>query len=271
MNDDDETREILEKVAAGELDPSAAAQLLEERASGQVAPYQAEPVEGRALPSMPEINRLLVRATSRRVRVIGDPSVSTVAIEGPHTIRRDGTTLMVTGETEFVPTDNAFTLLAGGRWREMADRVQAGFGQNLELRVRIRPDLPLGVEVIAGSLEVDGARAVDHVRMTAGSLRLRGAEAPIDLLMQAGSAQVDMVQTHGQSRLRCESGALQLTLGDGTDARVRSDVQLGRLSVVPEPKDRHRDVVVGLGAAEIDLEVVMGAVTLKTPDRGDMR
>ncbi len=125
--------------------------------------------------------------------------------------------------------------------------------------------------MIAGSLEVDGARALDHVRVTAGSLRVRGAQEPVDVLVQAGSAQVNMVQTHGQSRLRCESGSLQLTLEEGSDAKVHSDVQLGRLTVEPEPKDRNRDVVVGLGAAEIDVEVVMGAVNLKTPDRGDMR
>jgi hypothetical protein len=230
-------------------------------------------VEGTTLPAPPEIHRVLVRATSRRVRVVGDPSVATVAIDGPHTVRRDGSTLVVAGETEIVPTDNAFVLLAGGAWKEVAGKIQQNLGQNLELKVRVRPDLPVGVEVIAGSLQVDGARALDHVRVTAGSLRVNGAHSPIDLLVQAGSAQVSTVQTHGHSRLRCESGSLQLTLEPGSDARVRSDVQLGRFSVEPERqgRDRNRDIVVGLGGAEIDVEVVMGAVFLRTPDRGDVR
>lgn len=280
MSDADETREILEKVAAGELDPAEAARLLDEQMDADtVAPkvsaeaHVTEPLEGTTLPSAAEISRLLIRATSRRVRVVGDSSVATVAIDGPHTIRRDGSTLVVSGETELVPADNAFVLLAGGRWREVADQFQRSFPQNLELTVRVRPDLPVGVEVIAGSLHVDGARALDHVRVTAGSLRVVGAHSPIDLLVQAGSAQVSTVQTYGQSRIRCESGSLVLTLEEGSDARVRSDVQLGRFSVEPPPRSRNRqrDVVVGLGGAEIDVEVVMAAVTLRTPDRGDAK
>ena len=113
---------------------------------------------------MPDIERILVRATSRRVRIVGDPSVATVAIEGQHQVRRDGSTLVVTGEVEPIPTDDAFTLLSGGRWREVAGRVQHGFGAGLELRVQVRPDLPVGVEVIAGSVQVEGARALDRLR-----------------------------------------------------------------------------------------------------------
>lgn len=277
---DDDKREILEKVAAGELDPAEAARLLDEQMDAKIVepeepaePQVGDPLEGTTLPSVAEIGRLLIRATSRRVRVLGDSSVATVAIEGPHTVRRDGSTLVVTGETELVPTDNAFMLLAGGRWREVADRFQHSFPQNLELTVRVRPDLAVGVEVIAGSLQVEGARALDHVRVTAGSLRVSGAHSPMDVLVQAGSAQVNTVQTYGQSRLRCESGSLVLTLEEGSDARVRSDVQLGRISVEPEQRsrNRHRDIVVGLGGAEIDVEVVMGSMTLRTPDRGDAR
>ncbi|WP_166349117.1 hypothetical protein [Phytoactinopolyspora limicola] len=279
MAEGDGKREILQKVASGEIDPAEASRLLDELAVSspeqvhERAPVTAEPLEGATLPSIGEIRRVQVRATSRRVRVIGDPTVATAAIDGPHSVRRDGSTLLVAGETELVPTDNAFVLLVGGRWREVADQVQHSLGQGLELTVRVQPDIPVGVEVIAGSLSVEGVPHLDHVRMTAGSLRVRGAQSPIDLLMQAGSAQVHTVQTYGQSRFRCESGSLQLTLENGSDARVRSDVQLGRFSVEPERRnrDRHRDVVVGLGGAEIDVEVVMGSVTLRTPDRGDVR
>jgi hypothetical protein len=55
-----------------------------------------------------------------------------------------------------------------------------------------------------------------------------------------------------------------LRLLDGSDARVRHDVQLGKFSTQPEQRT-DRDVVVGTGAAEIDVEVVMGAVTVVTP------
>jgi hypothetical protein len=266
------TRQILEDVAAGRLDPAEASALLDATAADQPAAAAAESAsagEGRgrpaAPPAVPDIERVLVRATSRRVRVVGDPSVATYAVDGPHHVRREGSTLVVAGEVDPIPTDDAFTLLSGGRWREVADRVQHGLGQALEMRVRIRPDLAVGVEVIAGSLHVEGAKALDHVRVTAGSLRVRGVESPFDLLVQAGSAQVEATLDRGRSRLRCESGSLQLTLLPGSDARVRSDVQLGRFVTEPERhgRERNRDFVVGTGAAEIDVEVVMGSASVK--------
>jgi hypothetical protein len=265
-------QQILEDVAAGRLDPAEASKLIDEAAptpadTTPAAASQAPAAGKPAPPAVPDIERVMVRATSRRVRIVGDPSVATVAIDGQHQVRREGSTLVVTGEAEPIPTDDAFTLLSGGRWREVAGRVQHGFGPGLELRVRVRPDLAVGVEVIAGSLQVEGAKALDHVRVTAGSLRVRGAENPFDLLVQAGSAQVEARLTHGRSRLRCESGSLQLSLLPGSDARVRADVQLGRFVTEPERtgRDKNRDLVVGTGAAEIDAEVVMGSFTVKVP------
>jgi hypothetical protein len=263
--------QILEDVAAGRLDPAEASKLIDAAApkpADTARPAASQSAGGKpAPPAVPDIDRVMVRATSRRVRIVGDPSVATVSIDGAHQVRREGSTLVVTGEAEPIPTDDAFTLLSGGRWREVAGRVQHGFGPGLELRVRVRPDLPVGVEVIAGSLQVEGAKALDHVRVTAGSLRVRGAENPFDLLVQAGSAQVEALLTHGHTRVRCESGSLQLSLLPGSDARVRADVQLGRFVTDPERtgRDRDRDVVVGTGAAEIAAEVVMGSVTVKVP------
>lgn len=279
-------REILEAVAAGELEPAEASRLLDELAgpdgeavadgeaeaeaavadptAAVVAPAATGPA---APPMVPEITRVLVRATSRRVRIIGDPTVATASVDGQHTVRRDVSTLVIAGEAEMVPTDDAFVLIAGGQWREVADRVQRGLARDLQLTVRVRPDLPVGVEVIAGSVQVEGARALDHVRVTAGSLRVSGSEEPIDVLVQAGSAQIETRQVHGKSRVRCESGSLQMTLGAGSDVRIRSDVQLGRFVTEPERRgrDRTRDVVVGTGAAELDVEVVMGSATVKLP------
>ncbi|MBD0292225.1 MAG: hypothetical protein ICV70_01455 [Jiangellaceae bacterium] len=266
-------RSILEDVAAGRLDPAEASRIIEQASDGDAAPGprsaesasdSPQPAEP---PAVPDVERVLVRATSRRVRIVGDPSVATVAIEGPHHVRREYSTLVVAGEVEPIPTDDAFALISDRRWREVADRFQQTLGQGLELRVRVRPDLPVGVEVIAGSARVEGVRALDHARITAGSLRVRGSESPLDVLVQAGSAQVETKQTRGRSRLRCESGSLQLSLLAGSDARVRSDVQVGRFTVDPERhgRDPDRDLVVGIGTAEIDVEVVMGSVTVKVP------
>ena len=259
-------REILEDVAAGRIDPAEAAALLDQADEAEVTSDQASGASSRepSPPSLPAIDRIEVRATSRRVRLIGDPRVREFAVEGPHQVRREGSTLHITGDTQPVPTDDTFILLTGGRFREMADRLQRGLGQNIELTVRVRPDIAVGAEVIAGSLHTEGVRRLDHVRATAASLRVQDAEEPMDVLVQAGSAQVTTRQTRGRSRIRCESGSLTLRLLDGSDARVRHDVQLGKFSTQPEQRT-DRDVVVGTGTAEIDVEVVMGAVTVVTP------
>lgn len=265
------TREILEDVAAGRLDPDEATRLLGEQArsstgdqAGTSGHSSGTAGESPLPPSIPAIDRIRLKATSRRVRLVGDPAVSTFAVEGPHTVRRDGSTLVIAGDTEPLPTDDAFMLLSGGRFREVAERIQHGLGQNLEMTVRVRPDIAVAAEVTAGSLHAEGARALDHVRVTGGSLRVRDVEVPIDLLVQAGSAQVSMRQTAGRSRLRCESGSLTLTLLPGTDARVRHDVQLGRFVTKPEQRT-DRELVIGTGAAEIDIDVVMGSATVVTP------
>jgi hypothetical protein len=259
-------REILEDVAAGRLDPQEAADLLDTAApdaagtasGGDDAAGESSP------PSVPSIKRIQVRAAHRRVRLIGDPAVATYAVEGPHHVRRDGASLLITGESEPLETDNAWTLLSGGMFREVADRIQQGFAQNTSLTVRIRPDLAVGVEVTAGSVQSEGLRALDHVRVTGGSVRVRDVLEPLDLLVQAGSAQVSTRQSHGRSRLRCESGSLNLTLLDGTDARVRHEVQLGRLVTKPERQSKDSEFTIGNGAAQIDIEVMMGSATVVT-------
>lgn len=278
------------------MDPAEAAQLLDETPSGSgpepgsvrsatvdsdvgEAPARDFPVagttsgdEGEVLhgsvsnaPAMVSVERIVVHANSRRVRVVGDPTVATLAVEGSHSLRREGGTVHVAGDVEMMPTDDAFSLISGGRWREMAERVQTGLGQTLGLTVRIRPDIALAVEVIAGSATVEGASAVDHIRVTAGSLRVTGAQHPMDVLVQAGSAQVEALVVAGRSRVRCESGSLQMRLAPGSDTRVRTDVQLGRLSIEPPPKERDKDreVVVGTGGAELDIEGLMATVSVE--------
>lgn len=249
-------REILEEVAAGRLDPSEAAELLGE--SGATSAGEPPPADTRP-PAERVVNRIEVRASHRRVRIVGDPSVATYAVEGPHHIRRDGDTLQITGETVPLPRGDTWTLLSGSTFREFADQIQQGIGPHLELSVRVRPDLAVGVEVIAGSVYSKRLPGLDHVRVTAGSARVRDVTEPIDLLVQAGSAQVSMQQTHGRSRVRTESGSLNVTLVGGTDARVRHDIQLGRFIVSPERLVKDGEFTLGNGSAEIDIGVLMGS------------
>ena len=261
-------REILEDVAAGRLDPAEAAELLDDDAAAPADDGDSTPQPDAGTPSTRAVERVEVRATHRRVRLVGDPSVATYAVDGPHHIRRDGATLHITGETVPLPRNNTWTLLSGGTFRELAEQFQQGIAPHLELTVRIRPDLAVGVEVIAGSIHSEKLPAMDHVRVTGGQARVSDVTEPIDLLVQAGSAQVSMLQTRGRSRLRTESGSLNVTLVVGTDARVRSDVQLGRFSVQPDRAMRDSEFTLGTGAGEINIEVMMGSATVVVERHG---
>jgi hypothetical protein len=246
----DTIRTLLEDVAAGRVDPAEAARRLDELRTEDRG-RQAEGAVGP--PAVPEVARLVVRGLSRSVHLIADPTVTTVSVDGPHSVHRDGSTLVVSGEVErLFPGDEAFSLLSSGRWRELLPRTQS-------MTVRARPDLPVEVEVTAGSLTSEDMRALQRVRVTAGSAKVKGATEPIDVLVQAGSVDLTLQPTHGSSRVRCESGSVKLRLAKGSDVRLTTDVQLGKLTVHPPTFARGDEVLVGTGTATLSLEVVMGS------------
>lgn len=245
-------REILEGVAVGRIPPADAARLIDEAKAGRGHARATTET-----PDLPTVDRLRVRATSARVRLVADPTVITVDVQGPHALRREGSTLVLTSEGERFIADDAFVLLTSGRWRGGAARLP--FGN--ELRVRVRPDLAVDAEVIAGSLATEGLQQLERVRVTAGSAKVRGSNGPMDVLVQAGSANVEFAPTAGHSRVRCESGSVQLRLLRDSDVRVTTDSQLGR--VVVEPPVNEPTFVLGRGAAELDIEMVMGHAVVK--------
>jgi hypothetical protein len=206
--------------------------------------------------------RVVIRAVGRRVRIIGEPSVATVSVDGAHVVRRDGATLTVTSEGELGASLDGFTLMRSRSFEDVRDSL-LGFGR--ELAVRVNPDLEVDVEVTAGSVSVERVPKLSHVRVTAGSAKVLGAEGPLDLLVQAGSAKVDIRPTTGSSRLRVESGSLDVRIASGAHVRVRSDSQLGKVSWQGSSHQGTADeVTIGTGAATLALEVVMGSVQVRT-------
>lgn len=261
---DDRIRSILADVAAGRLQPEEAMARIDEvrrSASTSTAAETAAEAGDTAtqVPAPATANRLRVRAVGRRVRIIGEPFVSTVAVDGPHVVRQEGDTLIVTSEGEFGASIDGFTLMRSRSLRDIQDRF---FELGRELSVRVNPSLAVEVEVTAGSVNAERVPKLEQVRVTAGSARVRDVEGPVDLLVQAGSAQVEGKITKGRSRLRVESGSLQLRLLPQSSVRIRPDVQLGRIQWDPPGKDREEHVV-GLGDGTVDLEVVMGTATVK--------
>lgn len=261
-------KDILADVAAGRLDPTEAARLLDQAHRAEAADEVEVEETGTASgedavradrTSGTSVQRLRIRALGRRVKLIGEPYVKTVAVDGPHVIKHEGDTLVVTSEGELGASLDGFTLLQTRSLRDVQERV---LGLGRELSIRVNPSLIIETEVTAGSLSVERLPGLEHVRITAGSARIRDADGPLDLLVQAGSATVEGKFTKGHTRLRGESGSLQVHPLPGSNVRIRHDVQLGRIVWEPDGGEKHERVL-GAGTATMDLEIVMGQVTVR--------
>ena len=254
-----DARRVLDAVAEGRLTPEQASRLLDELGGSRVG--QSEPSSEERIrvgePTRATVDRVRIRAVGRRVRLIGEPFVSTVAVDGPHVVRQEGNTLVVTSEGEFGASLDGFTLTPPRSFRDVQQKFME-LGR--ELAIRVNPELIVESEITAGSLNAERLPRLETVRATAGSVRVRDIDGPLDLLVQAGSAQVEGRLHKGHSRFRTESGSLQLRLLKDSSVRIRQDAQLGRVLWDAGEADEY---VIGGGNAQLDLEVVMAQATVK--------
>lgn len=206
------------------------------------------------------LDRVEVRATGRRVSIIGDPSVANLHVEGPHSTTRDGRIVEIVADGE-LPGKDALALLGpalGLRSLDALDTLKR-LGMGRELVVRVNPDLAVDIEVTGGSLVVTGMPTLAHVRVTGGTATLTGVEGIGRALFQAG--QVTLTGSfNGSTRIRSESGQLTLTLDEEADVEAQGRSQLARISW-PDgiSVDAYR---VGKGLGRLQLDLVMGQATI---------
>lgn len=206
------------------------------------------------------VEKLSVRAVGRRVRIVGEPSVATVSADGPHVLRRNGSVLEVSSDGEFGASIDGFQLLRATR--SLDDFRSLGLGK--ELLLKVNPALLIDVEVTAGSLSTEGVPRLGSIRVTAGGARLLDVSEIADALIQAGQATVKAAITGGRSRIRVESGSLNLQLSDASNVTITTDAQLGKVSWGGAHAGFTGDeVVMGNGSARLDVEVVMGHASVK--------
>jgi len=208
--------------------------------------------------------RVSIRSVGRRVRVIGDPSVSSVAVTGPHVLRRSGNVLEVASEGQGMPLEG-FSLLKLPR--SFDDLKNLGLGT--ELVVAVNPRLAVDAEVTGSGLAIEGVPTLGRIRVTAGGASLKGVRQASDVLVQMGSALVEGPIAEGRSRIKCESGALTVWLSEGANVTVRGQASMGRLNWPGEGLGVVDEWIVGHGSARLDVEIVMGMATIKdTTDAG---
>lgn len=200
------------------------------------------------------VERITVRAVGRRVRIVGETSVATLSADGPHVLRRNGSTLEVSSDGEVGSSVDGFSILRAPR--SLDDFRSLGLGK--ELFLRVNPNLIVDVEVTAGSLNTERVPHLGKVRVTAGGAKLLDVREINDVLVQAGQATIKGAITTGRSRIRAESGSLNIELSDESNVTVKGDAQLGKVSWSGGHDGLGDEVVMGNGSARLDVEVVMG-------------
>jgi hypothetical protein len=203
------------------------------------------------------VQRVTVRAIGRRVRLIGEPAINGVAVDGPHVIKRDGDTLAISSEGDMGVSIDGFSML-----RNPTDLRSHVNGLAKELSIRVNPSLQVEVDVTAGSVNAERLPGLSRVRVTAGTAKVADVDGPIDLLVQAGSATLDAQITKGHSRVRVESGSANVALRRGSDVRVHSEAQLGRVTWIGAVTGPSKDVEIGRGRAALDVEVLVGTAQI---------
>jgi hypothetical protein len=219
----------------------------------------AEPVEEEHsnVPIPSGVQRVTVRAIGRRVRLIGEPAVNGVAVDGPHVIKRDGDTLAISSEGDMGVSIDGFSML-----RNPTDLKAHVNGLARELSIRVNPNLLVEVEVTGGSVNAERLPGLTRVRVTAGTAKVADVDGPIDVLVQAGSASLDAQITKGRSRVRVESGTAQVSLRRGSDVHVHTESQLGRVTWSGAVSGQSKDVEIGRGRAALDVEVLVGTAQI---------
>jgi hypothetical protein len=203
------------------------------------------------------VQRVTVRAIGRRVRLIGEPAINGVAVDGPHIIKRDGDTLAISSEGDMGVSIDGFSML-----RNPTNLKSHVNGLAKELSIRVNPSLQVEVEVTGGSVNAERLPGLSRVRVTAGTAKVSDVAGPIDLLVQAGSATLDAQITKGRSRVRVESGTANVSLRRGSDVRVHTEAQLGRVSWTGAVSGQSKDVEIGRGRAALDVEVLVGTAQI---------
>jgi hypothetical protein len=242
-------------------EPAAGAGGASEPSGGQGSVVDDEPApveeEHSNVPVPAGVQRVTVRAIGRRVRLIGEPAVNGVAVDGPHVIKRDGDTLAISSEGDMGVSIDGFSML-----RNPTDLKAHVNGLAKELSIRVNPSLQVEVEVTGGSVNAERLPGLTRVRVTAGTAKVTDVDGPIDVLVQAGSADLEAQITKGRSRVRVESGTAKVALRRGSDVHVHTEAQLGRVTWTGAVSGQSKDVEIGRGRAALDVEVLVGTAQI---------
>ena len=275
---------ILRRVAAGELTPEEALPLVDaaQRAEGSgTVPEWGTPLGTKDATGGPEtettspgregpVRGVRIAISYRSVDVVADPTVDSVSVNGPHSVRRDGDVLVIES-TQF----QGFTEFDGGRgepggsggaWSFMPRSAAWARGiRGGHVTVRVNPTLPVTLDSAGAAVRLSGCEGGARVRLVAASLKLERVRGPLEIDALTSSVKGTAAIT-GDSRISGESASVKLTLLAGSD--VRMSVGANRMGKIilpgrPHPGAAHRsESVVGSGAGTLVVDGVMSSITI---------
>jgi hypothetical protein len=290
-----ERRAILEAVARGNLSPDEAAVRLraashdlkppaagasDAAASGEptagngTGPALGEPERERSgggTATLEASRRIRVEANAGSVRIVGDPTVAVVDVDGDHEVQEEGDAVVVRCtplrdlDLDLDLDPHSFRHGRGGfAIRNRRFRVD-DLKRRLQVTVRVNPDLPLDVQVAAGALSVRGVHAPLTCDVDAGAARLHDVTGPLQAKVNAGSLSVDGRCDGETWRVSCDMGAAAVRLHPDSDVRVRASVNLGRCAVrLPTNPAIPDEYLLGDGTGLLQVDGSMSSIAIST-------
>ncbi|MBW3588184.1 MAG: hypothetical protein KY429_02060 [Actinobacteria bacterium] len=266
-----ERRRILELVKDGAISPSEAAELLD-----ALSREPADEETSELTTTHTGVTAVRVVGTFRALKIEGDSSVAGAIARGPHKARNDDGTLVF--EEEYDPESPGFVLFgpaSSGSRRKARINVDVGgrsFRWDRELappvlKIRMNPNLPLEVDMTAGSVRVRDIVGPITATLAAGSGHFDGVRGPIRLSADAGSVKVSGIFDEGESEIRCTAGKVHVSLRRGSSVRITARATLGKI-LLPSGEQwaglggGMKEVTVGGGKAKLDVEATTGLVTV---------
>jgi hypothetical protein len=269
--------EILRRVAGGELTPEEALPLLDAARATSEPPRAAPQPEPAPAWGTPDAaltegtTAIRINASYRSVDIVADATVTQVAVSGQHTVRREGTVLVV--ESQDTPFSGDGERGGGFSFADLPRGLAwAKSWKDQRLVVRVNPELPVELDAAGASIKVSGFDAGAKLRLIASALKLERMRGPLDIDALTSSVKGFAAPT-GTSRIACESSSVKLILGAGSDVHIRARNRMGKV-VLPTSVSKGglvdpdvAEATVGAGRGELTVEAVMSSVIL-TGDTG---
>lgn len=271
----DEKRRILEMVASKEITPSEGVELLSALGADPKDELPATKVTEEAT----GITSVKVSGTFKSLKVEADSSISGAVADGPHQARVVDGKLIIEDEPTEGDDDPGFVLFGPSRWRGV--RIDAKGGKRSykfdsgapPLKIMMNPDLPLDLELTAGTARVSGITAPIEASLTAGTARFEGVRSPFKASVDAGSLHVEGKFDSGTSEIRCTAGKVDVNLDKSSSVKIDANATLGKITlpgVDPHEKVEwagigggHKEVVIGAGEGTLQVDATTGKISVR--------